>query len=61
MDNTTFNERVFTVPEAAAHLRVSRVTIYALIKQGKLSPFHIGTRTLFSGGELSAFVERASR
>jgi excisionase family DNA binding protein len=54
--DTAFSDRVFTV----AHLRVSKVTIYALIKQGKLTPFDIGTRTLFSGGELSAFVERAS-
>ncbi|MBN9149151.1 MULTISPECIES: helix-turn-helix domain-containing protein [unclassified Nitrobacter] len=60
MSDIEFSDRVFTVPEAAAHLRVSRVTIYALIKQGKLIPFHIGTRTLFSGGELAAFVARAS-
>jgi hypothetical protein len=35
--------------------------VYKLINQGKLTPFHIGTRTLFSGGELAAFVDRASR
>lgn len=58
--NTDFNDRVFTVPEAAAHLRVSKVTLYKLIGDGRLKPFHIGTRTLFSGGELAAFVQRAS-
>ena len=49
-------DRVFTVPEAAKYLRVSRWTIYELIKAGSVIPFHIGTRTLFNGGELLRFV-----
>lgn len=61
MSDIAFIDRVFTVPEAAKHLRVSKVTIYSLIKKGELVPFHLGTRTLFSGGELAALVERSTR
>jgi excisionase family DNA binding protein len=52
-------DRIFTVREAAAYLRISRGQIYYLMKRGELSPFHIGTRTLFTGAEIARFVAHA--
>jgi excisionase family DNA binding protein len=55
-----FHHRVFTVPEAAAHLRISRGFLYALISERKIKPVKIGTRTLFAGTELARFIAAAS-
>lgn len=50
------SETVFTTSEAAAYLRISRGYLYRLIERGDLKPFHVGTRTLVTGAELSRYV-----
>ncbi len=47
-----------TVEEAADYLRLSRATIYRLIREKKLRPVRAGGRTLFRRLELDDFLER---
>ena len=51
-----FENRVFSVPEAAQHLRISRAFLYQLIANKRIRPFKIGARSLVTGRELSRFV-----
>lgn len=52
-------QAVFTVDEAAAHLRVSRSLIFKLIRERKLRPAKIGSRTLLTATELDRFMRSA--
>lgn len=51
-----FGRRLFTVVEAADHLRVSRSMIFKLIRAGRLVPTKIGTRTLISGAAIDRLL-----
>jgi len=51
-----FGHRLFTVAEAADHLRVSRTMIFKLIRAGRLAPTKIGTRTLISGAAIDRLL-----
>ncbi len=52
-------DRCFKIPEAAAHLRVSRATIYKLVNERKLRLVKIGTRSIIRGSELTRFLDAA--
>jgi excisionase family DNA binding protein len=49
-------DHIFSVAEAAAHLRVSRSYVYELIGERKIRPVKLGKRTLIQGGELRRFM-----
>lgn len=49
-------EKLFTIPEVAGILRVSKPTVYRLMASGKLNPVKIGGRTLFKESELTRFI-----
>jgi excisionase family DNA binding protein len=49
---------MLTVAEASAVLRVSRWSLYRLIRSGKLQTIKIGRRRLVPAAALSALVER---
>ena len=51
-----FKDRVFTVKEAADHLRVSRPTVYKLINDGELKAFKIRNNRRITGGEIQRFL-----
>ena len=51
-----FGRQLFSVREAAEHLRVSRTTIFKLLREGKLAPTKIGTRTLISGAAIDRLL-----
>lgn len=55
-NETEFGRRLFSVPEAAEHLRISRTMIFKLLREGKLTPTKIGTRTLISGAVLKRLM-----
>ena len=57
---TTFKRRLFSVGEAADYLRVSRTMIFKLLRQGKLTPTKIGTRTLISGEAIERMLARTA-
>ncbi len=54
-----FQSRVFSIPEAAAHLRISRSFLYSLVAGKQLRPPKFGKRSVLTGGELAGFVRAA--
>ena len=51
-----FRLRMFSIVEAAEHLRISRSLLYQLISAGKIKPVKIGHRTLIRGAEIERFM-----
>jgi excisionase family DNA binding protein len=47
---------LYTLPEAASRLRVSRRTVERLIDAGRIRPVRIGRRILVTERELAAFL-----
>ena len=56
-----FARRIFSIPEAGDHLRVSRSFVYKLVADKQLRPIKIGTRTLITGEELIRFIGSKQR
>jgi excisionase family DNA binding protein len=50
-------EKLLTVEEVMTLLRISRPTLYRLLKSKALGPVRIGKRTLFDPADIRAFVE----
>ena len=48
----------FTINEAAQYLRISRALLYQLIREGRIKPVKIGTRTIVRGAELERFLDQ---
>jgi excisionase family DNA binding protein len=48
---------LLTVDDALKYLKISRPTLYALIKEGKIQTVKIGKRTLFDPEDVKKFVE----
>ncbi|MFG1361023.1 helix-turn-helix transcriptional regulator [Xanthobacter pseudotagetidis] len=44
--------------EAAAHLRISRTSVWRLHQKGAFPSVRIGGRTLFRRADLNAFIEK---
>ena len=56
-----FKNMIFTVAETADHLKVSRPTVYKLIKEGELKVFKIRNNTRITGEEIERYIsERQS-
>ncbi len=51
--------KLLTVEELMGMLRISRPTLYRLLKAGKLEPVRIGKRVLFEMSDIRAFIDRA--
>jgi excisionase family DNA binding protein len=49
-----------TVEEAADFLRISRVSIYRWIAQGRLKKFKVGSRTLLRRDDVHALISEAA-
>jgi excisionase family DNA binding protein len=52
---------LLTVEDVMANLRISRPTLYRLLKSGHLIPVRIGKRTLFDPADIRAFVEASKQ
>jgi excisionase family DNA binding protein len=52
-------EKLLTVRDLMNVLRISRPTLYRLLKSGKLKPVRIGKRTLFDANDIRAFIEQS--
>ncbi len=50
---------LLTVEELMKTLRISRPTLYRLLKAGKLEPVRIGKRVLFESKDIRAFIDRS--
>lgn len=61
-DSTRAESRLmYTFPEAARRLNISRSTIYLLIDAGRLKPVHVGRSARFTATELERFVADLER
>ena len=54
-------EKLYTVEETRLALKISRGTLYTLIKEKKINPVKLGGRTLFTETELTNFIERLTK
>ena len=52
----TLNKLLYSRLEVAEMLSISQVTLWRLVRAGKLVPQYIGTRQLFSREELQRFT-----
>jgi putative molybdopterin biosynthesis protein len=50
-------EASMTVPEVAKLLRMSRQTIYNMIREGRIPHFRIGTKVRFNRADLDALMQ----
>ncbi len=50
---------MLTVKEATQYLKISKVTLYKLIKEGKIKPVKIGKRTLIDKNDLDRLIEES--
>ncbi len=50
-------DKLLTVEDVMAALRISRPTLYRLLKSGRLVPVRIGKRTLFDPADIRSFIE----
>jgi excisionase family DNA binding protein len=50
-------EKLLTVEDVMGVLRISRPTLYRLLKARRLEPVRIGKRTLFDPGDIRAFID----
>ena len=54
----TVGPRLLTIADLSDLLRVSRSTIYELIRRGELVPIRVSERIRFSPEDIDAYVER---
>ena len=50
-------EASMTVPEVAKLLRMSRQTIYNMIREGRIPHFRVGTKVRFNRADLDALMQ----
>lgn len=61
-ENEKKPERTYTPTEAAAALRTSKVTLWAMAKRGVLHPIHVGKRkVLYRESEISKLLNNSMR
>jgi excisionase family DNA binding protein len=51
-------ENLIKAKEACAYLKVSKVTIYKWLKQGKITGYYLGTRLFFKMSELEQALKK---
>lgn len=49
--------QIYNVKEAAAYLRISKVTLYGLVDEGKIHCFRIGRIYRFTEEQIQAFID----
>ena len=55
------SRKVLTIPEVSAYLRVSRQTIYRMLRRGDIPAFRIGGDWRFNIEDLGQWIEKESR
>ena len=58
MTTTTAEPLLLTVPESAKLLNISRVTVFKLLRSGRLASLKIGAKRMIPRQELDRFIER---
>ena len=50
--------KVLTTKEAYEYLKVSRTTLYRLVRDGRVKSFHVGRNRRFRQEDLDAYIEQ---
>ena len=58
-NGSTGEDRLWTVAEVAAHMRVSNMTVYRLIKSGELPAIRVGKNYRIRGRDLDRYLDAA--
>jgi excisionase family DNA binding protein len=53
----SIEDHIFSVEDAATHLRISKSYLYELVAAGKLKLSKIGKRSIVTGRELARYVK----
>ena len=57
MSGSILEDEILTVSEVAAYFKISEVTTYKLVQEGKIPAFKIGRHWRVKKSDLSEFVE----
>lgn len=60
-DQTQKDDEIMTVNEVAEYLKISEVTTYKLVQEGKMPAFKIGRHWRVKRSDLSEFIEKLKR
>ena len=60
-NDNTVKRKVLTIPEVSEYLRVSRQTIYRMLRRGDIPAFRIGGDWRFNIEDLGHWIERDAR
>ena len=52
------NQKIYNAKEAAAYLRINKVTLYNLVDQGQIRCVRIGRIYRFSEEQIAEFIDR---
>jgi excisionase family DNA binding protein len=58
--NGVVKRKVLTIPEVSEYLRVSRQTVYRMLKRGDIPAFRIGGDWRFNIEDLGHWIERGT-
>ena len=53
-------ERLYTIPEAAEVLRVTRAAVYKWIKEGRIAVVFVGSERRITQGALAEFIKAST-
>ncbi|WP_243096903.1 helix-turn-helix domain-containing protein [Thermohalobacter berrensis] len=59
MDNN--NDEIMTISEVAKYLKISEVTTYKFVQEGKIPAFKIGRHWRVKKSDLMEFIEKLKR
>ena len=61
IDNNNKDDEIITVSEVAEYLKISEVTTYKLVQEGKLPAFKIGRHWRLKKSDLAEYIEKLKR
>lgn len=50
-------QKIYNAKEAAAYLRISKVTLYGLVENGQIQCFRVGRIYRFTNEQIQAFID----
>jgi excisionase family DNA binding protein len=60
-ENNHKEDEIMTVTEVAEYLKISEVTTYKLVQEGKLPAFKIGRHWRLKKSDLTEYIEKLKR
>lgn len=61
MNNNKNLDEIMTISEVAEYLKISEVTTYKFVQEGKIQGFKVGRHWRIKRSDLSEFIEKQKR